>query len=270
MSQEGVKKNRQYFNRYIRNFWIVYAVSCMSIILLFVFTSYGLLGFMPTFEELENPKSNLASEVIAADQVILGKYYIENRTVSHYSELSPHLVNALIATEDARFSKHSGIDFRSVFRVILRNLIGGNRSAGGGSTITQQLAKNLFPRQENAGAFSIVFRKFKEWIIATKLERDYTKNEITAMYLNTVDFGSQSFGIKSAAKTYFNKTPSELNTEESAMLIGMLKAPSWFNPVRNPERAIKRREVVLKQMQKYNYINKEQYDSLRTLKTDMS
>jgi penicillin-binding protein 1A len=156
-----------------------------------------------------------------------------------------------------------------MFRVLV-GVVTFNRSAGGGSTISQQLAKNLFPRQENPSAVSIVFRKFKEWIIAIKLERNYTKEEILAMYLNTVDFGSQSFGIKSAAKTYFNKKPSELNIEESAMLIGMLKAPSWFSPVRNPDRAMKRREVVLKQMMKYKYITEEQYESLRIKKLDMT
>ncbi len=263
-------EGKQDFRKYLKKFWIIYGISVFIILLLFIFTSFGWLGYMPTFEELENPKSNLASEVYSADQVLLGKYYIENRTISHFSELSPALVNALIATEDARFTKHSGIDFRSIFRVIFKNLLGGDRGAGGGSTITQQLAKNLFPRQENAGFFATVFRKFKEWIIAIKLERNYTKEEIIAMYLNTVDFGSQSFGIKSAAKTYFNKTPGELKIEESAMLIGMLKAPSWFSPVRNPERAIKRREVVLKQMMRYNYISETQYDSLRVLKIDMS
>jgi penicillin-binding protein 1A len=268
MSQE--KEGVYNFHRYLKSFWIVYAVSCAFVLLLFFFTSFGLFGFMPTFEELENPKSNLASEIYSADQVLLGKYYIENRTISHYSELSPPIVNALIATEDARFSEHSGIDFRSMLRVILKNLIGGNRSAGGGSTITQQLAKNLFPRQENPGFFSLVFRKLKEWLIAIKLERNYTKEEITAMYLNTVDFGSQSFGVKSAAKTYFNKIPAELNIEESALLVGMLQAPSRYNPVRNPERAIARREVVLNQMRKYKYITDNQYDSLRVLKINMS
>ena len=160
------------FSRYIRNFWLIYGISAFFILLLFITTSFGWLGFMPTFEELENPKSNLASEVYSSDQVLLGKYYIENRTISHYSELSPHLVNALIATEDVRFTEHSGIDFRSIFRVLFKNILGGNRGAGGGSTITQQLAKNLFPRQENPHFFELVFRKFKEWIIAIKLERN--------------------------------------------------------------------------------------------------
>lgn len=258
------------YRKYIRNFWITYACSWAAIILLFICTSFGLLGFMPTFEELENPKSNLASEVWSADQVLLGKYYIENRTVSHFKDLSPHLVNALIATEDARFSEHSGIDFKSIFRVLFKNILGGDRGAGGGSTITQQLAKNLFPRQENPGFFSLVFRKFKEWIIAVKLERNYTKDEILAMYLNTVDFGSQSFGIKSAAKTYFNKTPAELDIDESALLVGMLQAPSKYNPVRNPANAKARRDVVLGQMYKYSLISKEQLDSLKQIKINMT
>ena len=270
MSKETKKESNNNFRKYIRRFWIIYASLCILVFLLFTAISIGLLGFMPTFEELENPKSNLASEVYSADLVILGKYYIENRSVSHYSELSPYLVNALIATEDARFSEHSGIDMRSLLRVLFKNVIGGNRGAGGGSTITQQLAKNLFPRQENPGFISIAFRKLKEWIIAIKLERNYTKEEIIAMYLNTVDFGSQSFGIKSATKTYFNKTPSQLTIEESALLVGMLQAPSRYNPVRNPVRATARREVVLGQMLKYNYLNQKQYDSLKVLKIDMS
>jgi penicillin-binding protein 1A len=269
MSKENSSEGSPDFRKYIRNFWIIYGASVLLILFVFILTSFGGLGFMPTFEELENPKSNLASEVYSADQVLLGKYYIENRTVSHYSELSPHIINALIATEDARFIEHSGIDFRSLGRVLF-GVITFNRGAGGGSTITQQLAKNLFPRQENPNIFSLVFRKFKEWIIAVKLERNYTKEEILAMYLNTVDFGCQSFGIKSAAKTYFNKTPKELNTEESALLVGMLQAPSKYNPVRNPERAKTRREVVLAQMKKYNYLTQKQYDSLKVLKIDMS
>jgi penicillin-binding protein 1A len=264
-----MKQENSDFRRYIKNFWIIFASFMIFIVLFFIATSYGLLGFMPTFEELENPKSNLASEVWSSDQVLLGKYYKENRSTCQFKDLSPTIANALIATEDARFEKHSGIDFRSLFRVMF-GVLTGNRGAGGGSTITQQLAKNLFPREENAGIFKTVFRKFKEWIIAIKLERNYTKQEILAMYLNTVDFGNLSFGIKSAAKTYFNKTPGELNIEESAMLVGMLKAPSWFNPVRNPERAKKRREVVLNQMYKYNYITERQYDSLKVLKIDMS
>lgn len=152
MNKEVQKDSKQDFRKYIRNFRIVYAAFIVIILLVFILTSYGLFGFMPTFEELENPKSNLASEVISADQTVLGKYYIENRSVCHYSELSPNLVNALIATEDARFKEHSGVDFRSMFRVLV-GVITFNKGAGGGSTITQQLAKNLFPREGKCGIY---------------------------------------------------------------------------------------------------------------------
>jgi len=268
-------KNR--YGKYIRRFWITYIVLCIFLMSFFILIASGVFGhsetsafFMPTFEELENPKTNLASEVYSADQVLLGKYFYENRSNIHYTDLSPNLVNALIATEDERFFDHSGIDVRSIFRVLLKNILGGNRSAGGGSTVTQQLAKNLFPRDPNPSVFKMIFIKVKEWITAIKLEHNYTKEEIIAMYLNTVDFGSQAFGIKSAAKTYFNKTPDKLNIEESAMLIGMLKAPTFYSPVRNPERAMKRREVVLSQMYNYGFISKEQYTSIKDLPLDMS
>jgi len=225
---------------------------------------------MPSFEELENPKSNLASEIITSDQQILGKYYIENRSNSHYQELSPSLINALIATEDARFEKHSGVDTRSILRVIGKTIIGRQKSSGGGSTITQQLAKNLFPRKKNQSVFMMVITKFKEWITAAKLERNYSKEEIIAMYFNTVDFGSNSFGIKTAARTYFGKSPDSLKIEESALLVGILKAPTYYSPLKNPENAMKRREVVLNQMRKYDYITQQEYDSLKVLPIDMS
>ena len=258
------------FGKYIRRFWMLYAASMVFFILLFTAIGLGWLGFMPSFEELENPNCNLASEIYSADQVLLGKYYIENRSNVHYNDLSVNMVNALVATEDIRFEKHSGVDFRSISRVIFKNLLGGNRSSGGGSTITQQLAKNLFPREEHPGLFKMVFIKLKEWITAVKLERNYTKEEILAMYLNTVDFGNQSFGIKSAAKTYFNKTPDMLNIEESALLIGILKAPSYYSPVHHPEKAMERRNIVMQQMEKYNYISRAQFDSLKLLPVDMS
>lgn len=251
-----------------KRLWIAYFSIFGFVILLFIFISAGLLGFMPSFEELENPNSNLASEIISADQELLGKYYIENRSNIHYSDLSPNLVNAIIATEDARFFKHSGVDVKALFRVTFGLLTG--TSQGGGSTLTQQLAKNLFPRKANRNFIETVFIKLKEWVTATRLERNYTKEEIIAMYFNTVEFGSNSFGIKSASKTFFNKEPGELSIEESAMLVGMLKAPTRFSPVRNPERAIKRREVVLHQMEKYDYLTTAQYDSIRLIPLDMS
>ncbi|MFZ4414840.1 MAG: transglycosylase domain-containing protein, partial [Bacteroidales bacterium] len=262
--------NSTNFNLYVKRFWMIVASTFLFIILLFILLSLGWLGFMPSFEELENPKSNLASDIYTADQQILGKYYIENRSNIHYNDLSQACINALIATEDARFNQHSGVDTRSIFRVLGKTIIGRNKSSGGGSTITQQLAKNLFPRNKNQFKLFMVFTKFKEWIVAAKLERNYTKEEIIAMYFNTVDFGNNSFGIKTAARTYFNKSPDSLKIEEAALLVGILKAPTYYSPIKNPENAKRRREVVLNQMRKNDFITREQYDSLRVLPIDMS
>lgn len=241
---------------------------------IFFLITTGGLGFMPTFEELENPKSNLASEIFSSDQELLGKYYIENRTFVNFDDLSPHLINALLATEDFRFNEHSGIDGRALARV-LYGVVTGN-TQGGGSTVTQQLAKNLFPR-DTVRYNSKVYRmanmaliKFKEWVTSVKLEKNYTKEEILVMYLNTVTFGSQTFGIKSAAKTFFDVSPDSLRIEQAAMLIGVLKAPTKYSPILNPESAIKRREVVLSQMKKYEYITEAEYDSLRQLPLGLS
>lgn len=261
---------KQNLNKTIRRIWLIYFSVLAFLVLLFFVISKGWLGFMPSFEELENPKSNLASEVISADQTVLGTYFIENRSNVHYNEISPYLINALIATEDSRFEQHSGIDTRGILRVMLKNIIIGQKSAGGGSTITQQLAKNLFPRKKNQNKLFLVFTKLKEWITSIKLERNYTKDEIIAMYFNTVDFGNNAFGIKSATKTYFGKLPSELKIEEAALLIGILKAPSKFSPVRRKDAAFMRRDVVLSQMLKYKYIKKKEYDSLKNLPIDMS
>ncbi len=267
--KETKKENRlkSKATRVIRILWILFFSGLAFIVLLFYSISAGWLGFMPSFEELENPKSNLASEIYSADQVLMGKYYIENRSNIHFNDLSPYVVEALIATEDARFYEHSGVDLRALLRVAKGVVLG--QHAGGGSTITQQLAKNLFPRGE-VSKLGVVFQKLKEWVIATKLEYNYTKDEIIAMYLNTVTFGSNTYGIKTAAKTYFGKTPSELNRQEASMLVGMLRAPSYYNPVRNHDRALLRRSVVLMQQVKYGYINKEAYDSLKQLPLDMS
>lgn len=258
------------FLKYIKRLWIFYFSVFGFICLLFLIISLGGLGFMPSFEDLENPKSNLASEVYSSDQKLLGKYFIENRSNVHFEDLSPNVINALVATEDARFTEHSGIDVRSVFRVIVRTIIGRDQGSGGGSTITQQLAKNLFPRENNPSKLKLFSIKLREWVTAIKLEKNYTKEEIIAMYLNTVDFGNQSFGIKSAARTYFNKTPDSLNIPEAALLIGMLKAPTRYSPIINPENAVKRRMVVLKQMEVYGYITPEQYQQYKDEPLDMS
>ena len=264
------KKKPGNFKKYLKVFWIIVFLPVVLALLIFGTISLGLWGFMPSFEELENPKSNLASEIFSADGELLGTFYIHNRSNIEYEDLSPNLVKALLATEDIRFYNHSGVDVRSIMRVIFRNIIGGQRSAGGGSTLTQQLAKNLFPRQESPSNIQLVIIKLKEWVTAARLERNYTKDEIIAMYLNTVDFGSHAFGVKSAAKTYFNTSPDSLKTEESALLVGLLQAPSWYHPVRNTERSFQRRNVVLGQMTRYGYITPQEFDSLRTVPIDMS
>lgn len=260
--------NNLNFRKYLIRFWFTFIAVVLFVVLLFVSISLGWLGFMPSFETLENPKSNLASEIISADQEVLGKYFIENRTNITFPELSPNLINALVATEDIRFKRHSGIDIRAFGRVAYGIITGKNM--GGGSTITQQLAKNLFLRQPNRTFLGMVLVKFKEWVVAAKLERNYSKEEIIAMYFNTVDFGSHSYGIKSAARTFYNKEPNELSVDEAATMVGILKAPSWFSPVRNPQRAMERRNVVMSQMQKYNFITREDFEEFRDLPIDMS
>ena len=248
-------KKRTNSSKFHRWWWRIVIGGWACLFLVFLLISLGWMGFMPSFEDLENPKTNLATEVISEDGYVLGKFYIENRSNISYNQLSENLVHALIATEDSRFYRHSGIDAKALARVAVGVMTG--RRKGGGSTITQQLAKNLFPRNPNPNVFQLVFTKFKEWVVAVKLERNYSKNEIISMYLNTVDFGNMSQGIKSAAKTYFDKTPGELNLEESALLVGMLKAPTYYSPRRNPENALNRRNVVLSQMRKYKFIDKE-------------
>ena len=263
------KKRKKDNNKTIRTAWKIFAGVWIFIFLFFILLSLGWLGFMPSFEELENPQSNQATEVISADGEILGFIGIENRSNVTYDELSPNLVNALIATEDVRFYKHSGIDPRSLVRVFVKTLLGRDRSSGGGSTITQQLAKNLFPR-EHKSKLGTVFSKLKEWVVAVKLEHNYSKQEIIAMYFNTVDFGSNSFGIKTAAKTFFDKTPAELSVNEAAMLVGLLKAPTAYSPVLHPEAALGRRNTVLSQMKRYDYLSEEDYEKYKEEKVDVS
>jgi penicillin-binding protein 1A len=255
-------------SKWIKPFWILFCCVILAVTILFTLISIGWLGFMPAFSELENPQTNLATEVYSYDGELLGKYYLENRSPCKYDELSPHLINALKATEDVRFEKHSGVDIRALGRVLSGVIT--RSSKGGGSTITQQLAKNLFPRDPDGGKFKTMITKFKEWVVAIKLEREYSKNEILAMYLNTVDFGNNSMGIKSAAATYFNRTPAALTVEESALLIGMLKAPTKFSPKRNPSASLQRRNTVLNQLYKYKYLTKENRDSIQALPIDLS
>lgn len=261
-NKKPLKKQQQnnYNKRYVRIMWVSYLCVLFLIAIFFTMLSFGWLGFMPTFEELENPKANLATEVYADSGELLGYIGIQNRSNVNYKDISPNMINALIATEDARFREHSGIDARSLFRVLTKTILGGHKSSGGGSTLTQQLAKNLFPREKKS-AVGTVYAKLKEWIVAIKLERNYSKDEILSMYLNTVDYGSNAFGIKAASHTFFTKLPSELEVEEAAVLVGLLKAPTTYNPVRNPENALKRRNTVLSQMEKYGYLTSEQLEA---------
>lgn len=268
MAQNKPKQKKEKKKSLYKVLWKIFAITWIAVILFFVMLSYGWFGFMPSFEELENPKSNLATEVYSSDGEILGFIGIENRSNVYFSDLSPNLVNALIATEDVRFYEHSGIDFRSLFRVLGKTIIGGDRSSGGGSTITQQLAKNLFPR-ERKSKLGLYLSKFKEWVVAVKLEHNYSKTEILAMYLNTVDFGSNSFGIKTAAKTFFDKTPSNLSIEEAATLVGLLKAPTTYSPILNPENSKHRRNVVMSQMVKAGFLTQEEYDKKKDKPIDM-
>ncbi|MBT3208922.1 MAG: penicillin-binding protein [Bacteroidetes bacterium] len=269
-----MEKKKRSYRLYLWLMWLLFTVPMASIITIFILISQGFFGFMPTFEELENPKSNLASEIYSSDQKLLGKYYLENRSFVNYYELSPYLIDALVATEDIRFEKHSGIDIKALLRVS-KGVLSGN-SSGGGSTITQQLAKNLFPRDTSnynssiRRTWNLAITKFKEWVTAVKLERNYTKKEILVMYLNTVPFGSQAYGIKSASSTFFNCLPDSLKVQEAATLVGLLKAPTRYSPVRNPERSTKRRNVVLSQMKRYNFIDQEKYDSISVLPIELN
>jgi len=246
--------------KYIVILWSLFLAAIIGATSFFFAISAGVFGELPTFEDLENPKSSLATEVISADGVILGKYYIQNRSFTKYEELSPYLIDALIATEDVRFNRHSGIDPRGLMRAIL--FLG---KKGGASTITQQLALNLFSGQRATSTPERIMQKFKEWVISSQLESRYTKPEILAMYLNTVDFGYNSFGIKSASRTYFNKDVSMLNIQESAMLVGILKGITLYSPVRNPENALNRRNTVINQMVKYDYLSEVAGDSVKAL-----
>jgi penicillin-binding protein 1A len=258
MSPANKTKNSS-SNKWVKRLWKLFVAGLLFILLFLLSIRYGLWGALPDTQELENPKTKLASEIFSEDDKVLGKmFYQEDRTNSDYDDIPSYLKEALIATEDERFYSHSGIDGKALLRAIVR--LGQD---GGGSTITQQLALNLFQeRAENV--FERIIQKIKEYFLATEIEKRYTKDEIILMYFNTVSYGN-SFGIKSASKRYFNKRTKDLKIEEAAVLVGMLKANTYYNPVRNPENAKRRRSVVLKQMQVNDYITRNEYDSLRML-----
>ena len=243
-------------------------MSPVFIIILFIFlVGFGVFGSLPKVDELLNPKNNLATIVYSGDMKILGKYYSENRVNVAFEKIDKDVVNALIATEDIRYYEHNGVDFKALLRSFSGFFTGGNK--GGGSTISQQLAKMMFPR-ERLNKLELVVRKLKEWIIATQLEKYYTKDEILALYLNKFDFLNLAVGIKSAAQIYFNSNQDSLKIEQAAMLVGMAKNPSLFNPIRHNEICLKRRNVVLNQLVKYGYLSSLKYDSLKVLPLGLS
>lgn len=255
---------KSWYKPFLAWFWGLFIGGLLVIWFVMWLITRGVLGYLPPLEELQNPKNNFASEIISSDMQSLGRYYrYENRIGVQYTDLSPNIINALIATEDARFYQHTGVDFKSLFRAILK--LG---RAGGGSTLTQQLAKQLWsPRANNI--FERAMQKPIEWIIATKLERLYSKDEILLMYLNQFDFLYNAVGIQSASQVYFSTTPAKLKMEEAAMLVGMCKNPSLYNPVRHPERATRRRNTVLSQMEKYHYIDEATRDSVMALPLEL-
>ena len=282
----GQKKKTGVSPKTIKWIWYAAFAPFALVALMLVLTVFGVFGRMPSFEELENPRSNLATEIYSEDGKVIGTFFVQNRSYVQYADLYPSdstlhirlaghevppIVAALIATEDVRFRTHSGIDIPSLARVAVKTLLLQNTSQGGGSTITQQLAKNLFPRDtaRNRGRVArmakLVTSKFKEWITALKLEYNYTKEEIAAMYLNTVEYGSNAYGIKSAAHTFFNKEPQDLNVQEAAVLVGVVNAPTRYSPVRNPENALARRNLVLSRMEKAGALTRREYDSIAAL-----
>lgn len=253
-------KKRSNFRTYVLWFWGLFLFGILSVVALFSLTAAGVFGPLPDETRLEDPEKDLATQIISVDGQVIGKFFTENRTPVYFEDLPKHLVDALIATEDARFYDHSGVDGRGTLRALA--FLGAR---GGASTISQQLAKQFFTDQVSSNKFQRGMQKVKEWIIATRLERRYTKEEIITMYFNVYDFLNLAIGIESAAQIYFNKQPQDLNLQESAMLVGMFKNSALYNPKRNPEGVTNRRNVVLGQMAKYDYISEQVRDSLRAL-----
>lgn len=264
MAEKKQKIEKKPISKYTRWIWRIFFGGLVFVILVFALTALGVFGKLPTFEELENPESNLATEVISIDGETLGKYYRENRTPVKFSELPDNLIEALVSTEDERFYEHSGVDFKGTLRAAIK--LGKD---GGASTITQQLAKMLFTKQASNNFVKRLAQKVKEWVISVRLEQQYTKNEILTMYLNKYDFGHNAVGIRSAARIHFGKEPLDLNIEQSAMLVGMLKNSSLYNPMRRPEMVKERRDVVFKQMERNEVITEAVKDSLQQLPLEL-
>ena len=261
--KKGIPKK---YKPFYYGFWAIFIFGIFSVFTIFYSASTGKLGEMPDFRQLENPNTNLATQIISSDNKILGKFHFgENRTPIEYNQIPKNLIDALIATEDERFYSHSGIDFKATVRAVVYL-----NKRGGASTISQQLARQLFVGVRSKNIFEALTQKVKEWVIAVRLERQYTKEEIIKMYLNIYDFGYNGDGIKSAANIYFGKEPIDLNLEESAVLVGMLKNSSLYNPLRRPELVKSRRNVVFGQMKKNGLLNEKEFDSLKTLPLEIS
>lgn len=267
MAKTSNKKQPNNFFKFIKWFWILFASGAGLAALIFLLASWGVFGEMPEYQYLENPQTNLATEIISSNNETLGKFYLDdNRTPVDYDDLPKNLVEALIATEDVRYYDHSGIDARGTLRAVA--YLG---KKGGASTISQQLARQLFiGAREKEKRTQAILQKIKEWVLATRLETQYTKEEIIAMYLNIYDFGYAADGIRSASRIYFGKEPKDLKVEESAMLVGMLKNSSLYNPLRREELVKNRRNTVLAQMSKYEFISEKEKDSLQALKMDVN
>ncbi len=280
------KAKRSVISKGIKWLWVVALTPAVLLLSMLTLTGFGVFGRLPTFEELENPKSNIATEIYSDEGEVIGSFYIENRSYMQYEELFasdstanimlqghlvPPIVAALISTEDERFRSHGGVDIPSLFRVGIKTIAMRDSSQGGGSTITQQVAKNLFPRNTDRNTSKIkrigrlIVSKFKEWITASRLEYNYTKEEIAAMYLNTVEYGSNAYGVKSAAQTFFNKLPSELSIQEAAVLVGVVNAPTRYSPVVNYDSSLARRNVVINRMAKSGAITQQMCDSITAL-----
>jgi penicillin-binding protein 1A len=279
MQKNTKPSNPVWVGKTIKYLWLSFVGGVIFFILFVWMVSVnflGLFGSLPDFKALENPESELASELYSADGFLLGTYARENRSPVKFEELSPNLVQALVATEDVRFEEHSGIDMTAMIRVFVKSILLG-QDAGGGSTLSQQTAKNLFKTRTDASqgilssvpGLRMLIIKTKEWIVATQLEKAYTKNEILTLYLNTSEFGSNAYGIKTASGTFFNKLPSELSVQESAVLVGLFKAPTYYSPVFNPENSLRRRNTVLGQMAKNGLLTETEFDSISKLPIEL-
>lgn len=258
----------------VKWFWIIFGAGVAGVMLLFA--AVWAFADIPSFEELENPDSKLATQVMAEDGEVLTTFHIENRSFVTYEELSPNLVHAAVATEDSRFYSHSGIDFESLARVLVKTVLGGSSSQGGGSTITQQLAKTLYPREDvssripGVSIVKMVWIKLKEWVTAVKLERSYTKDEIMTMYMNQIFFGSNAYGVKAAAQTFFGKAPADLTVEEAATLVGMVNKPTRYNPALNPDKSLARRNLVISRMEQNGFLTEAERDSIQQIPITLS